>query len=42
MPSNRVEKQKNVFFFVFVEFVQKMQFIFTLTNDGFDPDLTSM
>ena len=41
MPSNRVEKQKRVFF-VFVKFVRKMQFIFTLTNDGFDPDLTSM
>ena len=39
MPSNRVEKTKNMlFFFVFVKFVRKMQFIFTLTNNSFDPD----
>ena len=41
MPSNRVEKQKTCFF-VFAKFVRKMQFFFTLTTDGFDPDLTSM
>ena len=39
MPSNRVEKTKNMLlFFVFVKFVRKMQFIFTLTNNSFDPD----
>ena len=34
MPSNK----KHVVFFVFVKFVRKMQFIFTLTNNSFDPD----
>ena len=39
MPSNQVEKTKNMLlFFVFVKFVRKMQFNFTLTNNSFDPD----
>ena len=38
MPSNRVEKNKKHVFFVFVKFFRKMQFIFSLTNNSFDPD----